>query len=63
MASGKIQLKGLYGEHILAKHHSFELATHIDGIIIEKKDDCYLLTITDTIKEEITIDILMNVTD
>ena len=62
---GEDTIKGIiWGTYTLfAKHHSFELATHIDGSIIEKKDDCYLLTITDTIKEEITIDILMNVTD
>ena len=44
-----------WGEYSLSNpYYTFELATPIDA---------YLLTITDKIKEELTIDILMNVID
>ncbi len=53
-----------WGEYSLSNpYYTFELATPIDGITLEKKDKAYLLTITDKIKEELTIDILMNVID
>ena len=53
-----------WGEYSLSNpYYTFELATPIDGITLEKKDNAYLLTITDKIKEELTIDILMNVMD
>ncbi len=53
-----------WGEYSLSNpYYTFELATPIDGITLEKKDNAYLLTITDKVKEELTIDILMNVID
>ncbi len=62
---GEDTIKGIiWGTYTLfARYFSFELAAPIDGVTIEKKDDAYLLTITDKVKEEITIDILMNVID
>ena len=62
---GEDTIKGIiWGTYTLfARHFSFELATPIDGITIEKKDNCYLLTITEKVTEAITIDILMNVID
>lgn len=62
---GEDIIKGIiWGTYTLsAKHFSFELATPIDGITLEKKDDTYLLTISEKVTEAITIDILMNVID
>ena len=62
---GEDTIKGIiWGTYTLfARHFSFELATPIDGITIEKKDNCYLLTIKKKVTEAITIDILMNVID
>ena len=62
---GENTIKGIvWGTYTLfARHFSFELAAPIDAVTIEKIDDAYLLTITDKVKEEITIDILMNVID
>lgn len=62
---GEDTIKGIiWGTYALsAKHFSFELATLTEGVTIEKKDDAYLLTITDKVREEITIDILMNAID
>ena len=66
-------IKGLrWGTYLLiAEHFSFELAKPINGVTIEnngewienKKANAYLLTITDKVREAITIDILMNVID
>ena len=66
-------IKGLrWGTYILvAEHFSFELANPIEGVTIKndgkwtenKNANAYLLTITDKIKEDITIDILMNAID
>lgn len=53
-----------WGEYSLSNpYYTFELAAPMDGVTLEKKDDAYLLTITDKVKEEITIDILMDVID
>ena len=62
---GEDTIKGIIWDTytLFARHFSFELATPIDGITIEKKDNCYLLTITEKVTEAITIDILMNVID
>ena len=62
---GEDTIKGiLWGTYTLsARYFSFELAAPIDGITIEKKDNCYLLTITEKVTEATTIDILMNVVD
>ena len=62
---GEDTIKGIiWGTYTLfARHFSFELATPIDGITIEKQDNSYLLTITEKVTEAITIDILMNVID
>lgn len=66
-------IKGLrWGTYILvAEHFSFELANPIDGVTItndgkwheNKNANAYLLTITEKVKEDITIDILMNAID
>ena len=70
---GEDTIKGIiWGTYTLfARYFSFELAAPIDGVTIEKKDEwienkkanAYLLTITDKVREAITIDILMNVID
>ena len=62
---GEDTIKGIiWGTYTLfARHFSFELATPIDGITIEKKDNCYLLKKKKKVTEAITIDILMNVID
>ncbi len=70
---GEDIIKGLrWGTYILvAKHFSFELANPIEGVTIKnddkwtesKNENAYLLTITDEITEDITIDILMNAID
>lgn len=62
---GEDTIKGIiWGTYTLfARHFSFELAAPMDGVTIKKSNDAYLLTITDKVKEEITIDILMNVID
>ena len=53
-----------WGEYSLSNpYYTFELATPIDGITIEKKDNCYFLTITEKVTEATTIDILMNAID
>mgnify|MGYP007025224145 CR=1 FL=1 len=44
-------------------YYTFELATPIDGITLEKKDNAYLLTITEKVTKATTIDIIMNVID
>lgn len=66
-------IKGLrWGTYILvAEDFSFALANPIEGVTIKndgewidnKKSNTYLLTITDKVKEDITIDILMNAID
>ena len=62
---GEDTIKGLiWGTYTLsAKHFSFELAAPTEGVTLDRKNDSYLLTITDKVKEEITIDVLMNVID
>ena len=62
---GEDTIKGIiWGTYTLsARYFSFELATPINGITIEKKDNCYLLTITEKVTKATTIDILMNVID
>lgn len=70
---GEDTIKGLrWGTYILvAEQFSFELASPIEGVTItndgkwaeSKNANAYLLTITDKVKEDITIDILMNVID
>lgn len=66
-------IKGLrWGTYILvAEHFSFELANPIDGVTItndgkwheNKNANAYLLTITEKVKKDITINILMNAID